>query len=333
MSVSRHPIALRLEERVGRGTRLLATVMLLPLVDGIFPALVLAGGVDDVVGILEVGLLVFGGSATVAVVLAEMDGTRREQVSSVLLVGVAVVALAAIEAALAPTIRTLVELEVFSRFAALVILAVAAKTASATVGEYLPSPAVIIGLGLVASADPSGASLQVVTDPWLVVRGAAAGAVGVAFALAVALFGPWLRGVVDLDRFRFGSAVALGVLPLSLLGLIPENAPLALAVLAVTSLLAFDPDGRGDPLAADETPGPVADGSGAGGVERAAAEAESVVAAAAPTLADDDEYDIAIEAVDPEADPGVGAVAPEEEDDDDVDHTPGVSDGDRAPWL
>jgi len=330
MSVSRHPIALRLEQHVGRGTRLLATVMLLPLVDGIFPALVLAGGVDDLTGILEVGLLVFGGSATVAVVLAEMDGTRREQVASVLLVGVGVVSLAAIEAALAPTIRTLLNLEIFSRFAALVILAVAAKTASATVGEYLPSPAIIIGLGLVASADPSGATLRPVADPWLVARGTAAGAVGVGFALVVALFGPWLRGVVDLDRFRFGSAVALGVLPLSLLGLIPKNAPLALAVLGVTALLAFDPDDRGALLGGDSAdddedevaPGPIvaADGEGA---------ADTDVEHPTQSVSGDD---IAIENVDPERAPGVGAVASDESDDD-VDHTPGISDGDRAPWL
>ena len=59
---------------MGEGTRLLATVMALPLVDGIFPALILAGAVTSAVGVLEVGLLVFGGSATLAVVLAEMEG-------------------------------------------------------------------------------------------------------------------------------------------------------------------------------------------------------------------------------------------------------------------
>jgi hypothetical protein len=317
MSVSRHPVALRLEQHVGRGTRLLATVMLLPLIDGIFPALVLAGGVDDITGILEVGLLVFGGSATVAVILAEMDGTRREQVTSVLLVGIGVISLAAIEAALAPTIRTVLDLDTFSRFAALVILAVAAKTASATVGEYLPSPAVIIGLGLVASADPSGASLQPVTEPWLVAQGAAAGAVGVGFALGVALFGPWLRGVVDLDRFRFGSAVALGVLPLSILELIPSNAPLALAVLGITALLAFDPDGRGEPLPAEEAEGPVAEEVSAGPIVAADGQGDA---------------DVSLEHVDPDATPGVESVAPDEEDED-IDHTPGISDGDRAPWL
>ncbi|WP_135826278.1 DUF5794 domain-containing protein [Halorussus ruber] len=238
MSSSQHPVALRLEQQVGGATKLLATVMGLPLVDGIFPALVLAGGVSTVTGMLQVGLLVFGGSATVAVILAEMDGTPRQQAASVLTVGVGIVALAAVEAAFAPTIESVLRPETFKRFAALVMLAIAAKTASSRIGEYLPGPGVIVGLGMIASFQPSGFELAVV-DYGLILRATAAAATGVGFALAVALTSPWLRDVVDIDRFRFGSAVALGVLPLSLLGLAPGNAPLA--VLAVTSLLAFDP--------------------------------------------------------------------------------------------
>jgi hypothetical protein len=241
VSRSQHPVALRLERQVGGAARLLATVLALPLVDGIFPALVLAGALADITGILEVGLLVFGGSATVAVVLAEMDGSRRERAKTTLVVGVPVIVLAAVETALAPTIQSLLNLAVFERFAALVILAVAAKTASAQVGEYLPRPAVIVGLGMVASVDPANAHLVVTPDLELVARGALAATVGVAFALSVALASPWLHDTVHIDRFRFGSAVALGVLGLSVLGLVPSDAPLALAVLAVTTLLAFDP--------------------------------------------------------------------------------------------
>ncbi|MFB6176310.1 MAG: hypothetical protein ABEI99_04055, partial [Halobaculum sp.] len=70
MSTSRHPIAYRLEQLVEGPTRLLATVMALPLVDGIFPALVLAGTLDQPLRIVETGLLIFGGSATMAVILA-----------------------------------------------------------------------------------------------------------------------------------------------------------------------------------------------------------------------------------------------------------------------
>jgi hypothetical protein len=248
MSSSQHPIALDVERLVEGSTRLLATVMFLPLLDGIFPALVLAGALDSAAGILQVGLLVFGGSATVAVILAEMDGTPRQQARTVLLVGAPLMLLAAVESAFAPVIESVVVMDVFQRFAALVILAVAAQTASARVGELLPRPAVIVGLGLVASVVPSGAQLALVTNPMLVARGVAAAGVGVGFALLVALLGPTLRDMVHLDRFRFGSAVALGLLPLSLWGLpFGEYAPLA--VLGLTALFALDPNADADDAA------------------------------------------------------------------------------------
>ncbi|MFC7028235.1 DUF5794 domain-containing protein [Halomicroarcula sp. GCM10025324] len=241
MSSSRHPVALDVERQVGRGGRLLATVMGLPLVDGIFPVLVLAGALSTVTGMLEVGLLVFGGSAMVAVVLAEMEGSPREQARVVLLIGAVLLPVAVLEAALAPTIAAVVELATFERFAGIVILAVAAQTASARIGELLPRPAIIVGLGLLASVDPAGATLVVEANLEMMARAAATAGIGVGFALAVALASPWLRNAVDIDRFRFGSAVALGVLALSVLGIMPTTAPVALAVLAVTALLSFDP--------------------------------------------------------------------------------------------
>jgi hypothetical protein len=242
MSISRHPIALDIEQQVGRGGRLLATVMGLPLVDGIFPVLVLAGALSTWMGVLEVGLLVFGGSATVAVVLAELEGGPRQQARSVLIIGAVLMPIALIEAALAPTIAGIVELGTLERFAGLVILAIAAQTASARIGEYLPRPAVIVVLGLLASLDPAGATLVTAIEPGVLLRAAATTGVGISFALAVALASPWLRNAVDIDRFRFGSAVALGVLALSVLGVMPTDAPVALAVLAVTALLSFDPE-------------------------------------------------------------------------------------------
>lgn len=241
MSSSRHPRALSLERWVSNSTKLLAVVMALPLVDGVFVAIVLGGALDSVVGILEVGLLIFGGSAMVAVILAEMDQSPREQARIVLGIGVFIISGAALQAAVAPTLETMLDIAIFERFAALVILSVAASTASARVGDYLPGPAVIIILGLIASLSPSGFSVSVQTDPELIARAMAAAGVGVAFALVLAVTSPWLRNAVELDRFRFGSAVALGVLSLSIIGLVPSEAPVALIVLAVTALLAFDP--------------------------------------------------------------------------------------------
>ncbi|SEV92731.1 DUF5794 domain-containing protein [Halobacterium jilantaiense] len=259
MSSSRHPVALRLEQQVGGATKLLATVMLLPLVDGIFAALVLAGQLDTWAGVLQVGLLVFGGSATLAVILAEMGGSRRQQATSVLLVGLPLIVIATVEAALAPTVATVLDIPTFERFAALVILAIAAKTASATIGEYLPSPGVIIGLGFLASIRPDGAALVTNYDVSLLLHAVAAAGVAVTFALGVVALAPILRGVVDIDRFRFGSAVALATLALSVFHLVPSQAPLM--VFAVAGVLAFDPDQAGDADAASDDHGDDATGS------------------------------------------------------------------------
>ena len=251
MSSSRHPIALRLEQQVGGATKLLATVMLLPLIDGIFPALVLADALSTTVGILQVGLLVFGGSATVAVVLVEMEADRVQQSKEVLLVGIPLILIAGLEAAAAPTIASIIDIVIFERFAALVIVAIAAKTASSTIGEYLPSASVIIGLGAIASLNPTAVSLVLTTDMGLVARGMAAGGVGVGFALLLVLLRPRIENLVDIDRFRFGSAVALGTLALSIVGWVPESAPLP--VFGMAALLAIDPTESGQQDATPES--------------------------------------------------------------------------------
>jgi hypothetical protein len=276
--------------------------MALPLLDGIFAALILAGAVSSILGMVEVGLLIFGGSATLAVVLAEMEGSRRDRARNVLLVGAIVVPLAAVQAAIAPTIESMLSMEIFERFAALVILAIAAKTASATVGEYLPSPGVVIGLGLVASFQPNGFEFAFVSEPMYVLYGTGAATIGVGFALSVALLGPWLRGNVDIDRFRFGSAVALGVLPLTILeiGPITGEEPLALIVLALTALLAFNPEGAID-------------------VAGSASDPDAAAATDGGPDPDPDDEEL--------LDDGVGS------DDESERGSPGVSDGDRAPWL
>ncbi|MGQ4556236.1 DUF5794 domain-containing protein [Halobellus sp. GM3] len=314
MSVSRHPVALRLERQVGEGTRLLATVMALPLIDGIFPALVIAGALSSPLGIIETGLLIFGGSATVAVILAEMDGTRREQVVSVLALGALLLPIAGLEALFAETLRSVLSFEVFHRFAGLVILAVAAKTASSKVGEYLPSPGIIIGFGLIASVDLSGAALVVEPNVETVARAVAAAGTGVGFALSVALFGPHLRGAVDLDRFRFGSSVALGMLAIDVLGLLPTQAPVALGVLGVTALFAYDP-GAG-PAADAVTAG--SDGDDGRDVDAPAAPSSAAVADGGDADGDESGGDSV-----PEGDSGGSDTG--------LDHPDEGSS--RAPWL
>jgi hypothetical protein len=283
--------------------------MALPLVDGIFPALIIAGALSSPLGIIETGLLIFGGSATVAVILAEMEGTRREQVTAILILGAVLLPLAGVEALFAETLKAVLNFEVFHRFAGLVILAVAAKTASAKVGEYLPSPSIIIGLGLVASVDINGTALSLEPNVSTVAPAVAAAGVGVAFALAVAVAAPQLRGAVDIDRFRFGSSVALGMLAIDVLGLLPTEAPVALGVLGVTALFAYDPSA-----------GPIGDED----VAPSEADPSSASSAAVADGGDPDDSDADVD--DQDADDVSGS-------DSDVGYGYSEANGSRAPWL
>lgn len=253
MSRSQHPIAIRLHRWVSDPTKLLATVMALPLLDGIFAAIVLAGGLESVAGIIQVGLLVFGGSATIAVVLSEFDGDRRTDVVRVLAVGLPLVLVAGLEAALAPTIASALDVVIFERFAALVVVAVAAKTVSARVGDLLPRPSAIVALGLLASLRPAQATLVYNPDPELVGAAAAAALIGTLFAVGVVVFRPTLHELLAVDRFRFGSAVALGMLAVSLFE--PAYTFVPLAVLGVTTLLSLEPGGVTSPQARATTDG------------------------------------------------------------------------------
>ena len=58
-------------------------------------------------------------------------------------------------------------------------------------------------------------------------------------ALGAALFGPTLRRHVDLDRFRFGSAVALGTMGAAVAGLVPADSPLPLVALVLAAPVAY----------------------------------------------------------------------------------------------
>lgn len=237
----------RLPGRLDGPTARLGAVMGLPLVDGVFAALVLAEALATWRGVAVVGVLVFGGAGTLAVLLGS-DRSQRSLAHSVLVVGVPLVALAAVEGALAPAVGRIVDLATFERFAGLVLLVVAAEIGSPRIADYLPGAGTVVALGLVASVDPSGA-VVLDPDPVAGLRAAGAALVGVGLALALVAFRPALRYTLDVDRLRFGSSVALAVLGLSVGDLLPDS-PLPLAVLAVAGLLAIDPgdtDRRGDP--------------------------------------------------------------------------------------
>lgn len=251
MSSTQNPLAARLQRQLGRDspTRLLATIMGLPLLDGIFPTLVAAGSLNSLSGAIEVGILLFGGSATAAVILTELPPDTRGNLLRLLSVGGLLTILALLEAALAPTVASLVEMHVFRWFAASVILVIAGKTASSTIGSWLPRPASILLIGGILSASPGSVVVQVSLSTSLLVHTVIAVGSGIVFAAGIIVGRQYLLSVVDLDRIRFGGALALALVAFSVLGVVSSK--VSLLVLALSVALAVT--GKTDETTTEES--------------------------------------------------------------------------------
>lgn len=219
-------------------TRRLGIVLGLPLADGVFATLVIAGILDTAAGILMTGVVVFGGSAAAAVVLADLQTEVRTQLRGIGMIALIIVPIAGIQATIAPTIAAQFNVVWLERVAAVVLLVIAADLASSRINHWMPRPGVIVLVGVILSLRPDPAALQVAVDGELFIRGAFAAFLGIALITLIIIGGPGIRRWINITRLRFGSAISLGVLAVALVGSFPKIT--ALVVLIVAALLAIE---------------------------------------------------------------------------------------------
>ncbi|WP_178917636.1 DUF5794 domain-containing protein [Natronomonas gomsonensis] len=209
------------------GARSLAVVMLLPIVSGIYPSIVLAGGLTSVISAIELGVLVFSGGASVAIVLADFEGPRSRGLCIVAAVGVVLIPGAVFTAALSPTVRTLLRVELFVTLTALVVGAIGVSIGFGDDPWWLPSPVTLgFGLCLVATLDALSTLLTGSVTVDFIVNGRTmwlsglASSVGVGVVAFVVTVRPYLLRRLDIERFRVGCAIALCLVGANIAGLV-----------------------------------------------------------------------------------------------------------------
>lgn len=233
------PTVLRFGRFMDDVTKSLFLSMALPLIDGVFPALVLSGALSTPGGLLVIGATIFGGPWMLTIVLSEMAGdSRRARLRRIIGVALIVVPGAGVVAMLAPTLTSVLSLWIFTLFSAIVIFIVSLGVSKSSLAEYLPQPKWVVLVGLIASASvkfvtTGGVSPEFLIEWGLVIR--AMSAAGVAFTLAgvAATIGPGLDQYLDFKRFRIGSGMALALIPVSIAGIIPSLSALTVFVLAI----------------------------------------------------------------------------------------------------
>jgi len=231
-------------------TRALILATGLPLVDGVFPSVILAGTLSTMSGVLVTAGTIFGGPWMLTIVLSEMAGDsvgcRLRRVAQTACIVIPAAGLVAVGA---PTIAGLLAMDVFHVASAAVLFTVGGSIANDGLAELLPAPRSIVAVGSVCSVGVNIArggtvTPELVVDPVLI--GQALMTAGAAFLLAVvaAVVAPRVDGRLSIERFRLGSGIALAVVPLSIAGVVPSLASLAVFVLA--GVFSMDLTGRED---------------------------------------------------------------------------------------
>jgi hypothetical protein len=214
-------------EKVPSEYRQLSLVMGLPLIDGILVALVVSGQLNSIFEMIQVGVLVFGGVATVTTVISEFNQERSTHIKRTLLFGILLSALAFIQALMAPTILSVVDKSVLHRSAVIALVVFALKQAPYERTSVLPSPSIPLLIGLVIGADPLSLKISYSS----VTAGLyAAGAVliGIIVVTVCILTRDRLSQYVDSNRLRKSSSVAIICVALSVIGILPSFVPLGI---------------------------------------------------------------------------------------------------------
>jgi len=199
------------------GSKKLAFILCLPLIDGVFATLLVTGAVSTFSQMMNVAVTIFAGAGALAVLYSESEN-RGEAVQMVNRVMPIVLGGAVLVALIAPVFESMFQTSLLKYAAALAVLSIGFQLAGFNIAKKLPPTAIII-TGLVLSYQGiNGFSLTTgYVYPALV---------------TVALAGLGLYAATYLKKYsmnlayvRYGGSILLIMISLSLFGIdVPQEA-------------------------------------------------------------------------------------------------------------
>ena len=241
------------------GARALAVVMLLPFA-GIYPSMVATGALSSLSSAVALGVVVFGGPAAVAIVLAELDTTKTRGLQLVCLIGAVQLPAAAISAAIATASRAAIWVDGFAALTMIVLFVIAFEIVNTSTPQWVPSLQTVgyvlvcllfldvivsVARGEVTLLRPGNGLVAWVwtvatTERVLIFRSVVAAVAGLSLVAATVVSRSLLLDHIIVQRFKIGCAIVLCLIGLEVAGIV-TNAP-TLTVTVISLVLAVNVD-------------------------------------------------------------------------------------------
>lgn len=234
------------------GAQALALVMLLPFA-GIYPSMVATGALSSFSSSVALGVVVFGGPAAVAIVLAELTTNRTRGLQIVALIGAVQLPAAALTATIATASRAVLWVDGFAVLTMIVLFVIAFEIVNNSTPQWVPS-LLTIGLMLICllllDAGVSVVSGEVTlllpgdgvvdwvwtvvaTERVLILRSVVASLAGLSVVAATVVCGPGLLDYVIVQRFKNGCAIALCLVGLEVADIVTDAPTLTIIVVSL----------------------------------------------------------------------------------------------------
>ena len=214
------------------GSKKLAFILCLPLIDGVFATLLVTGAVNTFSQMINVAVTIFAGAGALAVLYSESE-TRREAVQMVNNVIPIVLTGALLIALIAPIFESMFQTSLLKYAAALAVASIGLQLAGIDFAERMP-PSAIILTGLVLSYQGINGFSLTLSYVYPAVVTVALAATGLYIATLLKKYS------MNIDYVRYGGSVVLLVISISLFGVdVPQAlGPLTFALAVIVSLKA-----------------------------------------------------------------------------------------------
>ncbi len=211
--------------------RYLGFIMSLPLLDGVFISIILSGGLTNYFDALLVGGFVIGGGASIGVILSKFNGNSKTEFKRTIIIGLFITILAIIQAATAPMIEPLLNIERFKYGAMIALIALAYKISPIKKDIWIIEPGIIILFTVLFSVNIHPVEYNLIIDYDTAWYAFISGLIATIISITTVYYKPKLKTLIDERAIKYITSLGLIAITLSIANIVPEFVPILVFII------------------------------------------------------------------------------------------------------